>query len=140
MVKFEKTGSNAVTGAVRAARAFTKKDKIAYCGSGGVWHDWYAAAISRNKGVPDFNENLIKIFDYNDAEGLEQIFEDNLGEIAAVVIEPTVYEKPNKDFLQNVRKITKNNDALLILDEILAPILAVKILVEVTKKTINKLT
>jgi glutamate-1-semialdehyde 2,1-aminomutase len=118
MVKFEKTGSNAVTGAVRAARAFTKKDKIAYCGSGGVWHDWYAAAISRNKGVPDFNENLIKIFDYNDAEGLEQIFEDNLGEIAAVVIEPTVYEKPNKDFLQNVRKITKNNDALLILDEI----------------------
>jgi glutamate-1-semialdehyde aminotransferase len=67
MVKFEKSGSNAVTGAVRAARAFTKRDKIAYCGSGGVWHDWYASAISRNKGVPDFNKNLIKIFEYNDS-------------------------------------------------------------------------
>ena len=118
MVKFEKSGSNAVTGAVRAARAFTKREKIAYCGSGGVWHDWYASAISRNKGVPDFNKNLIKIFEYNDSEGLEQIFEDNLGEIAAVVIEPTIYEKPNKNFLQKVRKISKNNDALLILDEI----------------------
>ena len=40
MAKFEKSGSNAVTGAVRVARAITKRDKIAYCGSGGVWHDW----------------------------------------------------------------------------------------------------
>ena len=32
MVKFEKTGSNAVTGAVRAARYITKRNKIAYCG------------------------------------------------------------------------------------------------------------
>jgi glutamate-1-semialdehyde 2,1-aminomutase len=118
MVKFEKSGSNAVTGAVRAARAFTGKDKIAYCGSGGVWHDWYASAISRNDGVPNFNKNLIKIFEYNDYEGLEQIFEDNLGEIAAVVIEPTVYEKPNNNFLKHVRKISENNDSLLILDEI----------------------
>ena len=30
MVKFEKTGSNAVTGAVRAARYITKRNKIAY--------------------------------------------------------------------------------------------------------------
>jgi len=118
MVKFEKSGSNAVTGAVRAARAFTKRDKIAYCGSGGVWHDWYASAISRNNGVPDFNKNLIKIFEYNDSDGLEQIFEDHPEGIAAVVIEPTVYEKPNKNFLQNVRKISENNGALLILDEI----------------------
>ena len=45
MVKFEKSGSNAVTGAVRAARYLTKKNKIAYCGSGGVWHDWQAAMV-----------------------------------------------------------------------------------------------
>ena len=91
MVKFEKTGSNAVTGAVRAARSFTNRDKIAYCGSGGVWHDWQAIMVSRNKGIPEYNKNLIKIFDYNDTEGLEQIFEENLNEIAAVVFEPTIY-------------------------------------------------
>mgnify|MGYP006425735597 FL=1 len=90
MVKFEKTGSNAVTGALRAARAITKRDKVAYCGSGGVWHDWYAAAISRDGGVPKFNDDLIKVFDYNDLDGLEEIFEQNKNEIAAIVFEPTV--------------------------------------------------
>ena len=99
MVKFEKSGSNAVTGAVRAARAFTKREKIAYCGSGGVWHDWQAAMVSLDGGVPDFNRDLIKIFEYNDSDGLEQIFEDNSNEIAAVVLEPTVFTKPENNFL-----------------------------------------
>ena len=59
MVKFEKTGSNAVTGAVRAARYITKRNKIAYCGSGGVWHDWWATVVSRDGGIPEFNRDLI---------------------------------------------------------------------------------
>ena len=118
MVKFEKSGSNVVTGAVRAARAITKKDKIAYCGSGGVWHDWQAAMVSMDSGVPDFNKDLIKIFDYNDSDGLEQIFEDNPHEIASVVLEPTVFNKPKNNFLKNVQKITKSHDSLLILDEV----------------------
>ncbi|AJM91262.1 aminotransferase class III-fold pyridoxal phosphate-dependent enzyme [Nitrosopumilus piranensis] len=118
LVKFEKSGSNAVTGAVRAARHITKRDKIAYCGSGGVWHDWQAAMVSRDGGVPFFNRDLIKIFEYNDISGLEQIFEDNPEEIAAIVLEPTVYQKPSNDFLINVRKIADSNNSLLILDEI----------------------
>jgi len=118
MVKFEKTGSNAVTGALRAARAITKRDKVAYCGSGGVWHDWYAAAISRDGGVPKFNDDLIKVFDYNDLDGLEEIFEQNKNEIAAIVFEPTVYEKPLPGFLSKIRKIADSNNSILILDEI----------------------
>ena len=119
MVKFEKSGSNAVTAAVRGARAFTKRDKIAYCGSGGVWHDWQAAMVSRDGGVPKFNRDLIKIFDYNDFEGLEQIFEDNKNEIAAIVMEPTIYEPPKNNFLKKIRKIADDNNSLLILDEII---------------------
>jgi glutamate-1-semialdehyde 2,1-aminomutase len=119
MVKFEKTGSNVVTGAVRAARAFTQRDKIAYCGSGGVWHDWQAAMVSRDNGVPKFNAELIKIFEYNDIDGLEQIFENNKNEIAAVIMEPTVYENPKNNFLKKVRKIVNDNDSLLIFDEII---------------------
>ena len=118
MIKFEKTGSNAVTAAVRAARAFTKKDTIAYCGTGGVWHDWQAAMVSRDGGVPKFNEDLIKIFDYNDFEGLEQIFEDNPNKIGAIVLEPTQFEEPKNNFLQKVRKLANQHDSLLILDEI----------------------
>ncbi len=118
MVKFEKSGSNAVTAAVRAARAYTKKDMIAYCGTGGVWHDWQAAMVSRDGGVPKFNEELIKIFDYNDPDGLEQIFEDNPEKIAAIVLEPTLFEKPKNNFLKKVRKIADTYGSLLILDEI----------------------
>ena len=118
MAKFEKSGSNAVTAAVRAARYKTKREKIAYCGSGGVWHDWQAAMVSRDGGVPKFNKNLIKIFDYDDYEGLEQIFEDNPEEIAAIVLEPTIYEKPSNIFLKKVREIADKNNSLLILDEI----------------------
>ena len=118
MVKFEKTGSNAVTGAVRAARYITKRNKIAYCGSGGVWHDWWATVVSRDGGVPEFNRDLINIFDYNDIDGLEQIFEDNPNQIAAIVLEPTIFEKPKNDFLKKVRKIADQNNTILILDEI----------------------
>ena len=118
MSKFEKSGSNAVTGAVRAARAITNREMIAYCGSGGVWHDWQAAMVSRDGGVPEYNKNLIKIFEYNDADGLEQIIEDYPDQIAAIVLEPTVFTKPSKDFLERVRKIADSSNSLLILDEI----------------------
>ena len=118
MVKFEKTGSNAVSGAIRAARYITKRNKIAYCGSGGVWHDWWATVVSRDGGVPEFNRDLISVFDYNDIEGLEQIFENNPNQIAAIVLEPTIFEKPQKDFLKKVRKLADQNNTILILDEI----------------------
>jgi glutamate-1-semialdehyde 2,1-aminomutase len=118
-VKFEKTGSNAVTGAVRAARAITKRDIVVYCGGGGVWHDWQAAMVSRDGGVPKFNADLIKIFEYNDIAGLEQIFENYPNQIAAIVMEPTSFEKPQREFLQKVRKIADENNTLLILDEVI---------------------
>ncbi len=118
MVKFSKTGSGAATGAVRGARALTNRDKIAYCGSGGIWHDWYATIISRNQGVPDFNKNLILPFDYNDIDALEYIFENNKEEIACVFMEATIFEKPEADFLKKVKKLAKDNGAVLIFDEI----------------------
>ena len=118
MVKFSKTGSGSATGAVRGARAYTKRDKIAYCGSGGVWHDWYASIISRNQGVPKFNQDLIFPFDYNDFDGLEYIFEQNKNEIACVFMEATIFDKPKNDFLNKVKKLTHENNAVLIFDEI----------------------
>ena len=118
MIKFEKSGSNAVTAAIRAARALTKRDKIAYCGTGGVWHDWQAAIVSRDRGVPKFNQDLISVFSYNDIGGLEQIVEDSGPELAAVVLEPTQFESPTDNFLQKVRKIANENDSILVLDEV----------------------
>lgn len=118
MVKFTKTGSDAVTAAVRAVRAISGRDKIAYCGGGGVWHDWFIIATSRNSGVPKFNRELIKVFQYNQIELLQDIFEKNKGEIAAVCIEPVVYDSPKKNFLQDVKNIAHENGALVIFDEV----------------------
>ena len=118
MVKFSKTGSGSATGAIRGARALTKRDKIAYCGSGGVWHDWYATIISRNQGVPKFNQDLILPFDYNDFDGLEYIFEQNKDEIACVFMEATIFNRPKNDFLSKVKKLAHENNTVLIFDEI----------------------
>ena len=65
MVRFTKTGSDAGTAAIRAAREITKKDKILYYGSGGVWHDWFTTITSRDAGIPKFNKKLISKFEYN---------------------------------------------------------------------------
>lgn len=118
MVKYAKTGSDAVTGAVRGARGLTGKDKIAYCGSGGVWHDWFAIKVSRNKGIPKFNNELIRIFEYNNIESLKKLFEDEKDQYAAVVMEPMVVDFPKDNFLQNVKKLAHDNNAVLIFDEV----------------------
>ena len=75
--------------------------------------------VSRDGGVPKFNKELLKVFDYNDIEGLEQIFEENPGQLAAIVMEPTMYERPKPDFLNKVRKLADKNGTLLILDEVI---------------------
>lgn len=119
MTRFTKTGSDAVTGAVRAARAITKRNVVLYCGSGGVWDDWYSIVTSRSQGVPQFNMELIKIFDYNNTNRLTNLFQQYKNQVAAVIMEPAVYDLPQNNFLQEVKQITHENESLLIYDEIL---------------------
>lgn len=118
MVRFAKTGSDACTAAVRCARAFTKREKIAYCGTGGVWHDWFTVITSRNEGIPKSTKKLIKKFSYNDIESLKIIAENWKDELAAVFIEPITLEYPKKNFLKDVKKIAKKIGAVLIFDEV----------------------
>jgi len=119
MTRFTKTGSDAVTGAVRACRAITNKDVILYCGSGGVWDDWYSILTNRNQGIPKFNKNLVENFNYNDIKSLEFLFEKHKNNVAAVIMEPSVFDSPENDFLNKSKKITHDNDAIFVFDEIL---------------------
>lgn len=118
MIRFTKTGSDAGTAAIRAARAITKKDKILYCGSGGVWHDWFTTITSRNVGIPKFNEKLISKFEYNNVESLKIKFDEWKDEIAAIYMEPMIVEHPKNNFLQNVKKLAHENNSILIFDEV----------------------
>jgi glutamate-1-semialdehyde 2,1-aminomutase len=120
MVKFTKTGSDAGTAAIRAARAHTKCDNIAYCGTGGVWHDWFTVMTSRNAGIPKILGKMIKKFHYNDIESLKIIFEKWKGQVGSVYIEPIFFEFPKKNFLQDVKKIAHKHGAVLIFDEVVS--------------------
>ena len=118
MVRFGKNGSDVTAGAVRAARAFTGKDMVACCGYHG-WQDWYIGTTTRNKGVPEAVEQLTVTFDYNNISSLERVFSEHPAQVAAVIMEPVGIVEPAKDFLQQVQKITKENGALLIFDEVI---------------------
>ncbi len=116
MVRFGKNGSDATAGAVRLARAYTGRDRVAVCGYHG-WQDWYIGSTARNRGVPKATQDLTHIFNYNDLESLRCILEKHPGEFAAVILEPMNVTFPEPGFLEGVRDLTHTNGALLIFDE-----------------------
>lgn len=116
MVRFAKTGTDATSGAVRLARAYTGRDEIIFCGYHG-WQDWYIGSTTKNKGVPNQVSELTHKFIYNDISSLKQIFESRVGKIAAVIMEPINYEYPVNNFLEEVQKLTQLNGSILIFDE-----------------------
>lgn len=117
MVRFGKNGSDATAGAIRAARAYTSREKVAHCGYHG-WQDWYIGCTSRNRGVPQCCINLQFGFEYNNIASLEKIFTENPGEVAAVIMEPVGVVLPKDDFLEKVKDLTRENGAIFIFDEV----------------------
>jgi glutamate-1-semialdehyde aminotransferase/spore coat polysaccharide biosynthesis protein SpsF (cytidylyltransferase family)/predicted dehydrogenase len=117
MVRFGKNGSDATSGAVRAARAFTGREHIACCGYHG-WQDWYIGSTTRNAGVPGAVRALTHPFTYNDLPSLERILQDHRGEVAAVIMEPVNFWPPQAGFLEGVKKLAHDHGAVLIFDEI----------------------
>lgn len=116
MVRFGKNGSDVTSAAVRLARAYTGKEKIIICGYHG-WQDWYIISTERNAGVPKCLKDLVISLKYNDINGLKRIVSENKGEIAGLIMEPVGAVKPKNNFLEKVRKITKENNIILIFDE-----------------------
>ena len=127
------SGTEAVMSAVRAARGYTKRDKIikfkgCYHGhSDGLLVKAGSAALTTSvpdsAGVPlDFTKHTL-IAHYNDRESVEALFLANPNEIAAVIVEPVAANMgvvlPEDGFLEFLREITKQYGALLIFDEVI---------------------
>ena len=117
-VRFGKNGSDVTSGAVRVARAFTGRDRIACCGYHG-WQDWYIATTTRNKGIPRAVGDLTHSFLYNQIDSLRAVLEAHPGEFAAVILEPVTTMAPQDGFLQEVQRLAREHGALLIFDEII---------------------
>ena len=116
MVRFAKNGSDATSAAVRIARAYTGREKIAHCGYHG-WEDWYAIGTPRRRGIPKILGDYLFTFKWNDPDSLRQIFQEHPGEVAAIILEHAA-EMPKDGFLQQVTDLAHDHGALVIFDEI----------------------
>lgn len=133
MMRMVSSGTEAVMSAIRAARGYTGRDKIikfkgCYHGhSDGLLVKAGSAALTSSvpdsAGVPkSFTEKTLVAL-YNDEESVRELFENNKGEIAALIVEPVAANMgvvpPKEGFLQFLREITKENGTVLIFDEVI---------------------
>ena len=119
MVKFVKNGGDATTAAIRIARAYTGRDRVAKCGYHGM-HDWSIGASANNKGVPQAVRDLTHNFKYNDIDSLESVLSSHPGEFAAVIMEPIQSNGPTKEYLQAVVDTAHKHGAVAIFDEVVS--------------------
>ena len=132
MCRFVSSGSEATMAAIRLARGFSgKKDIIKIEGGFHGAHDGVlikAGSGATTMGVPDSAGVIADIVKhtaqvpYNNTESLTELIENN-DDIAAFILEPVMGNVgpvlPKKGYLQEVRKITEENDILLICDEVI---------------------
>jgi len=118
MVRYGKNGTDATSGGVRLARAFTGKNHIIALGYHG-WQDWYIGATTRNRGIPEIVRGLTTKVPYNDLPALEAEFKKFQGDVAAVIMEPMNTHDPMPDYLETVKDMAHKNGALLIFDEVI---------------------
>tara|TARA_B100000780_G_C21100979_1_gene444257 strand:- start:81 stop:1388 length:1308 start_codon:yes stop_codon:yes gene_type:complete len=128
-IKFARSGGEAMSIAVRIARAASTSDVIAFSGYHG-WHDWYIATNLSGKeklsshllpgleplGVPKALKNTVFGFKYNDLKDLKAKIKNK--KVAAIVVEGCRFEYPKKEFVKFVNNFCKKNNVCLIIDEI----------------------
>ena len=132
-VRLVNSGTEAVMSAIRVARGYTQRDKIIkfrgnYHGhSDGLLVTAGSGLLTESNpdsaGVPKGYTATTLLADYNDKQSVEALFKANPGEIAAIIVEPVSANMgvvpPEDGFLEFLREITKDNQALLIFDEVI---------------------
>ncbi|MCE7980630.1 MAG: aminotransferase class III-fold pyridoxal phosphate-dependent enzyme [Caldilinea sp. CFX5] len=131
MVRYTKGGGEACAVAARIARGATGRDKILFCGYHG-WHDWYQAAnfgVDPESGeypfagiepigVPKALAGTVIPFSYGNPAMLEALLNEHAGEVAAIMMEPARSELPAPGYLEGVKALAHQHEAILIFDEV----------------------
>lgn len=132
-IRFVNSGTEACMSAIRLARGYTKRDKIIKFS--GCYHghsDSFLIAagsglstfgVPNSPGVTEGTAKDTLLANYNDIENVKALFEANKNEIAAIIIEPVAGNMgcipPAKGFLEALRAVCSENDAILIFDEVM---------------------
>lgn len=133
MVRFVNSGTEACMGVLRLARAFTGREKVikfegCYHGHADPFLVKAGSGVATlglpdSPGVPKEATSQTLTAAFNDISAVEKLFESNKGNIAAIILEPVVgnsgFIAPKLGFLDAIRKITKEDGALLIFDEVM---------------------
>jgi glutamate-1-semialdehyde 2,1-aminomutase len=121
MVKFSKDGSDATSGAVKIARAYTGRDLIAICGDHPFFSvdDWFIGATAIHGGIPDAIRDLTVKFRYNDIESVKTLIAQHPGQIACFILEAERTDAPKDNFLHELKRLAHEAGALFILDEMI---------------------
>ena len=133
-IRFVSSGTEAVMSAIRLARGCTKKDKILKfegCYHGHVDHLLVKAGSglvtfgsSSSAGIPKTFVNETLVVPLNNKEAVKKAFETYKDEIACVIIEPIPANNglllQTKEYLEFIREICTENEALLIFDEVIS--------------------
>ena len=133
MVRYARTGGEAMAVAVRIARAKTKKDIVLFCGYHG-WHDWYLAANLGKKNaldghlLPGLNPAGVArslrgssfAFNYNDVAGFKNLVAKHKNDIGVIVMESIRSDEPTAEFITAIQQETDRIGAVLVVDEITA--------------------
>ena len=131
MVRYARSGGEALAIAVRIARAKTRREIILFSGYHG-WSDWYLAANLGGKdgldgqlmpgldpaGVPKGLEGTAIPFAFNDIDSLRDTIKGKEKNIAAIMIEPARGEEAPKEYLSQLKDLAAEIGAILIFDEI----------------------
>jgi glutamate-1-semialdehyde 2,1-aminomutase len=112
-VQLLKTGAEAMSAAVRLARAYTGREHVVACGYFG-WHDWSSDA----PGVPASVRKTVSWVPFDEVGALELAVAAAGSSLAAIVLEPGVNEAPSIEWLTRARELCDAHGAVLIFDEI----------------------
>ena len=132
-VRMTNSGTEATMSAIRLARGFTHRDKIIKFE--GCYHGHVDSLLVKagsgaltlgqpdSAGIPEALARLTIALPFNDPEALRFAFEQNKGEIAAVIVEPIPANAglipPLPGFLETMRELCTAHGAILIFDEVM---------------------
>ena len=133
MVRLVNSGTEATMHAIRLARAFTSKKKVLKFEGG--FHGSHDSVLVKagsgatllgtpsSEGVPSEVAKNTLVSRFNDEKTAGKIIRDHSSELAAVIVEPVLGNigpvLPKPGFLETLRKVTEENDVLLIFDEVI---------------------